>query len=94
MLDSMKIYHKGVKPKRKRIEVKKVRKISKYVYNKLVFIFSMIVLALFFLSVKIYDIQINFHSKDMIPGIFRLEGVKYLTETVICWQQAIRFIIL
>ena len=59
MLDSMKIYHKGVKPKRKRIEVKKVRKISKYVYNKLVFIFSMIVLALFFLSVKIYDIQIN-----------------------------------
>ena len=59
MLDSMKIYHKGVKPKRKRIEVKKVRKISKYVYNKLVFIFSMIVLALFFLSVKMYDIQIN-----------------------------------
>ena len=59
MLDSMKIYHKGVKPKRKRIEVKKVRKISKYVYNKLVFIFSMIVLALFFLSFIIYDIQSN-----------------------------------
>ena len=59
MLDSMKIYRKSSKLKKKRIEVKKVRKISKYVYNKLVFIFCMIVLALFFLSFKIYDIQSN-----------------------------------
>ena len=59
MLDSMKIYRKSSKLKKKRIDVKKVRKISKYVYNKLVFIFCMIVLALFFLSFKIYDIQSN-----------------------------------
>ena len=53
MLDSMKIYRKSSKLKKKRIDVKKVRKISKYVYNKLVFIFCMIVLALFFLSFNI-----------------------------------------
>ena len=59
MLGNMKIYRRNSKPVKKRLEAEKVRKISKYVYNKLVFIFIMIVLALFFLSLKIYNIQSN-----------------------------------
>lgn len=55
----MKIYRKSKRVKKKSIEIEKIRKISRHVNNKLVFIFFAIVSALFLLAFKIYFIQIN-----------------------------------